>query len=108
LRAELKDHIERTQEQFPGYGIASGPAAGILINDKRIRRVQRQYRLYPIRWQSFKIATTDANHGRKVYPNLLAGLQLTGITGLGGRHHLYSNPDGLVYLPFCWTVTRAR
>jgi putative transposase len=40
--------------------------------------VQRLYQLFPIRWQSFKIATTDSNHGHKVYPNLLAELTLTG------------------------------
>ena len=40
--------------------------------------MQRLYQLFPIRWQSFKIATTDSNHGHKVYPNLLAGLTLTG------------------------------
>jgi len=33
----------------------------------------------PIRWQSFKIATTDFNHGHPVYLNLLAGLTVTGI-----------------------------
>jgi hypothetical protein len=83
LRVELEDHIERIQEEFPGYGYRrlglQLRREGILINDKRIRRVQRQYQLYPIRWQSFKIATTDSNHGHKLYPNLLAGLQLTGI-----------------------------
>ena len=36
------------------------------------------YQLFPIRWHSFKIATTDSNHGYKTYPNLLAGLTLTG------------------------------
>lgn len=41
--------------------------------------MQRKYQLFPIRWHSFKIATTDSNHGHKIYPNLLAGLTLTGI-----------------------------
>jgi putative transposase len=81
--AELKDHIERIQGEFPGYGYRrlgkQLGREGIAVNDKRIRRVQRQYQLFPIRWQSFKIATTDSNHGHKVYPNLLAGRQLTGI-----------------------------
>ena len=40
--------------------------------------MQRKYQLFPIRWKSFRIATTDSNHGYKVYPNLLAGLTLTG------------------------------
>lgn len=50
---------------------------GIRVKDKRIRRVQRKYQLFPIRWKSFKIATTDSDHGYKVYPNLLAGLTVT-------------------------------
>ncbi len=80
--AELRDHIERIQGEFSGYGYRrlgkQLRREGICVNDKRIRRVQRQYQLFPIRWQSFKIATTDSNHGHKVYPNLLAGLTLTG------------------------------
>ena len=81
--AELRDHIERIQGEFAGYGYRRVSKQlrreGICVNDKRIRRLQREYQLYPIRWQSFKIATTDSNHGHKVYPNLLAGLTLTGV-----------------------------
>jgi putative transposase len=79
---ELRDQIERIQGEFPGYGYRrlgkQLRREGICVNDKRIRRVQRKYELFPIRWRSFKIATTDSNHGYKVYPNLLAGLTLTG------------------------------
>jgi putative transposase len=68
---------------FPGYGYRRlGPhlrREGIMVNEKKIRRVQRKYQLFPIRWQRFKIATTDANHGHKVYSNLLAGKTLTWI-----------------------------
>lgn len=81
--ALLRDHIERLQGEFPGYGYRrlgqQLRREGILINDKKIRRLQRKYQLFPIRWKSFKIATTDSNHGHKVYPNLLAGKALTGI-----------------------------
>ena len=80
---ELRDHIERIQGEFAGYGYRRVSKQlrreGICVNDKRIRRLQREYQLYPIRWQSFKIATTDSNHEHKVYPNLLAGLTLTGV-----------------------------
>jgi putative transposase len=79
--AELRDHIERIQGEFAGYGYRRVGKQlrrqGITVNDKRIRRLQREYQLYPIRWQSFKIATTDSNHGHKLYPNLLAGMNLT-------------------------------
>jgi putative transposase len=80
--AELRDHIERIQGEFAGYGYRRVSKQlrreGITVNDKRIRRLQREYQLYPIRWRSFKIVTTDSKHGHKVYPNLLAGLALTG------------------------------
>ena len=72
----LRDHIERLQQDFPGYGYRrlgrQLRREGIVVNDKKIRRVQRKYQLFPIRWRSFKIATTDSNHNHKVYPNLLA------------------------------------
>jgi putative transposase len=78
---ELRGQIERIQGEFPGYGYRrlgkQLRRQGIRVNDKRIRRVQRKYQLYPVRWHSFKIATTDSKHGHKVYPNLLAGLTLT-------------------------------
>ena len=80
--AELRDHIERIQGEFAGYGYRrlgkQLRREGICVNDKRVRRIQRKYQLFPIRWHSFKIATTDSNHGYKTYPNLLAGLTLTG------------------------------
>ena len=81
--AELRNHIERLQGKFPGYGYRrlgrQLRREGIMLNDKKIRRVQRKYQLFPIRWHSFKIATTDSNHGHKVYPNLLAEKTLSGI-----------------------------
>lgn len=81
--ALLRDHIERLQQDFPGYGYRRLGQhlrrEGIVVNDKKIRRVQRKYQLFPIRWQSFKIATTNSNHDHKVYPNLLAHKMLTGI-----------------------------
>lgn len=79
----LRGHIERLQQDFPGYGYRrlgrQLRREGIVVNDKKIRRVQRKYQLFPIRWRSFKIATTDSNHNHKVYPNLLAEKIVTGI-----------------------------
>ena len=81
--ALLRDHIERLQQDFPGYGYRrlgqQLRREGIVVNDKKIRRVQRKYQLFPIRWHSFKIATTDSNHNHKIYPNLLADKILTGL-----------------------------
>ena len=66
----LRDAIERLQQDFPCYGYRrlgrQLRREGIVVNDKKIRRVQRKYQLFPIRWQSFKIATTDSNHNHSL------------------------------------------
>ena len=99
----LRDHIERIQGEFVGYGYRrlgkQLRREGICVNDKRIRRVQRKYQLFPIRWQSFKIATTDSNHGHPVYPNLLAELTVTGINQVWVADITYIRiSKGFVYL----------
>jgi len=69
--------------RFPGYGYRrlgrQLRREGIVVNNKKIRRLQRQYQLFPLRWHSFKISTPDSYHAHKVYPNLLAKKTLTGI-----------------------------
>ena len=100
---ELRDHIERLQGEFAGYGYRrlgkQLRREGIYVNDKRIRLIQRKYHLFPIRWQSFKIATTDSNHGHPVYPNLLAGLTVTGINQVWVADITYIRVvKGFVYL----------
>lgn len=101
--ALLRDHIERLQGEFAGYGYRrlgkQLRREGICVNDKRIRRIQRKYQLFPIRWQSFKIATTDSNHGHPVYPNLLAGLTVTGVNQVWVADITYIRiVKGFVYL----------
>jgi hypothetical protein len=80
---ELRDHIERLQGESPGYGYRRlGPQLHrerLVVNDKKIRRVQNKYQLSLNRWQRFMITTTDSNHGHTVDPNLLAGKAPTGI-----------------------------
>ena len=52
--AELRHRIERIQGEFAGYGYRrlgkQLRREGIYVNDKRIRRVQRLYQLFPVRW----------------------------------------------------------
>jgi putative transposase len=79
----LREQIERLQGEFPGYGYRrlgqQLRREGFVVNDKRIRRVQRKFQLFAIRWQSFKIATTDSDHDHRIYPNVLRGKTLTAV-----------------------------
>ena len=81
--ADLRDRIERIHLQFPGYGYRRLQRQllreGLRVNAKRIRRVQQEYKLFPVIWRTFKVATTDSNHRLGVYPNRLRGLTPTAI-----------------------------
>jgi len=81
--ADLRDRIEHLHLQFPGYGYRRIQQQllrdGQRVNAKRIRRVQRRYRLFPVIWRTFKVATTDSNHRLAVYPNRLAEVTLSDI-----------------------------
>ena len=80
---ELKDRIDAIHLELPAYGYRRLQVElgrqGIHINGKRVRRVMRQYGLFPIRPRAF-VRTTDSRHPFPRYPNLLRGLAAT--TGL--------------------------
>lgn len=81
--ADLRDRIERIHLRFPGYGYRrlqrQLAREGWQVNAKRIRRVQQEYKLFPVIWRTFKVATTDSDHGLPVYPNRLRGMTFSGL-----------------------------
>ncbi len=54
---------------------------GYRVNYKRVLRLMREYNLLALRRHAF-VATTDSNHDRCVYPNLVPGLNVSGVTQL--------------------------
>ena len=62
---ELKDRIDAIHLELPAYGYRRLQVElgrqGIHINGKRVRRVMRQYGLFPIRPRAF-VRTTDSRH----------------------------------------------
>ena len=82
--ADLKDMIEKIHFDFPYYGYRRVHEhilqdTGEIINTKRIRRIMNKYELYPVTRRKFKVATTDSNHQKKTYPNLLEEMSLNNI-----------------------------
>jgi putative transposase len=82
---DLRDAIQRIALQWPSYGrpriTAELRRRGWRVNPKRVYRLLRKDNLLCVRKRKF-VVTTDSNHGRKVYPNLAAGMVLTGIDQL--------------------------
>jgi transposase InsO family protein len=79
----LRDAIERLVLAFPGYGYRRVARAlqrdGWRVNHKRVLRVMRRESLLCHLERGFSVATTDSRHAERAYPNLLAGMPLTGL-----------------------------
>lgn len=82
---ELRDDIQRIALEFPCYGwrrvTAELRRRGWTVNHKRVRRILREDNLLCLRRRKF-VVTTDSDHGRPVYPNLAAHMELSGLNQL--------------------------
>jgi len=82
---DLRDEIQRIALEFPCYGrpriTAELKRRGWKVNHKRVARIMREDNLLCLRRKKF-IVTTDSRHGFPVYPNLAAGMELTGLNQL--------------------------
>lgn len=77
----LRDRIEEIILEFSGYGYRRVTRAlsreGVIVNHKRVLRIMREESLLCRIKKSFVIKTTNSRHRFPIYPNLLAGVQLT-------------------------------
>jgi transposase InsO family protein len=82
---DLRDGIQRIALKWPSYGrpriTAELKRQGWNVGPNRVRRLMREDNLLCVRKRKF-VVTTDSNHGRKVYPNLAEGMELSGIDQL--------------------------
>ena len=82
---DLRDAIQRIALEWPSYGrpriTRELRRRGWTVNAKRVHRLLREDNLLCVRKRKF-VATTDSNHGRKVYPNLARDLVPTGVNQL--------------------------
>src|ERR1700694_3322573 len=77
----LRDRIEEIILEFSGYGYRRVTHAlhreGRQVNHKHVLRIMREESLLCRIKKSFVIKTTNSRHRFPVYPNLLAGRELT-------------------------------
>ena len=82
---ELRDRIHKLALSWPSYGYRPMTRAlrrlGYPVNHKRVLRLMREDNLLALRRKSF-VSTTDSNHDRAVYTNLVPGLNITGLNQL--------------------------
>ena len=100
---DIRDKLERLAVEFPGYGYRRMTAAlrqiGMPINHKRVLRLMRQSDLLCRLNKTFRINTTDSNHGYPRYPNLLKDLDITGLNEVWQADITYIRiARGFVYL----------
>lgn len=83
---DLRDEIQRIALEFPAYGrpriTAELKSRGRQVGHRRVGRIMREDNLLCLRRRKFRVMTTDSNHQLRVYPNLAAGMELTGIDQL--------------------------
>jgi putative transposase len=99
---DLRDAIQRIALDWPMYGrrrvTEELRRGGWTVNHKRVHRIMREDNLLCLRKRKF-VATTDSNHGRKVYPNLAREMALTGMDQLWRADITYIRlRDEFVYL----------
>jgi transposase InsO family protein len=77
---ELRDWIQRValENRFYGYRRVAAELRlqGVVVNHKRVLRVMREDNLLSLRKRRF-VVTTDSRHYRPIFPNLLAGREIT-------------------------------
>lgn len=82
---EVRDQIQRIALQWPAYGrpriTEELRRRGWQVNAKKVYRLLREDNLLCVRKRKF-VVTTNSNHGLRVYPNLAAGMVLTGVNQL--------------------------
>ena len=82
---ELRDRIHRLSLSWPSYGYRPMTRAlkrlGYRVNHKRVLRLMREDNLLALRRRAF-VSTTDSNHDRSVYANLVPALNVTGVNQL--------------------------
>jgi putative transposase len=111
--AQLRDEIEAIQTDFPCAGYRTVQTylfrrRGRWYNGKKIRRVMGKYGLQARIRRAF-VHTTDSTHGLPVYPNLIAGMTVTGINQLWVADITYIRiATGFVYLAVILDVFSRR
>ena len=110
--ADLIDRLDAIHAEFPrcGYRMMKQylKRAGVIVSARRLRRLMKQHGLQALIKRAY-VTTTDSNHKLPVYPNLIAGLAVTGINQVWVADITYIRIlTGFVYLAVILDVYSRR
>lgn len=111
--AQLRDEIEAIQEVFPNAGYRTVQTYLFRqhrrwYNGKKLRRIMHKFGLQAKIKKAF-VRTTDSDHSLPVYPNLIAGMTVTGINQVWVADITYIRiMTGFVYLAVLLDVFSRR
>jgi putative transposase len=99
----LRDAVQKLALQWPAYGrrriAAELVRHGRKTSHRQVHRIMREDNLLCLRRRRFRVATTDSNHQRQVYPNLAAGMKPSEVNRLWVADITYIRLDAeFVYL----------
>ncbi len=111
--AQLRDEIEAIQTEFPCAGYRTVQTylfrrQSRWYNGKKIRRIMGKYGLQARIRKAF-VRTTDSSHNLPVFPNMILGMEVTGINQLWVADITYIRiGTGFVYLAVILDVFSRR
>lgn len=100
--ADLRGKIEECQIEIPNSGyrpvIHYLKKKGLYIGERRVRRVMKRYSMQARLKRAF-VVTTDSKHAKKIYPNHIAGMTVSGSNQVWVADITYIRiENGFVYL----------
>ncbi len=100
--ADLRGKIEECQIEIPNSGYRPVEhylkKKGFNVGERRIRRVMKRFSMQARLKRAF-VVTTNSNHSKKVYPNHIAGMRVSGSNQVWVADITYIRIDnGFVYL----------
>lgn len=110
--ADLRDRVDAIHAEFPRCGYRPMKhylrRAGVIVSARKLRRLMKQYGLQALIKRAY-VTTTDSDHKLPIYPNLIAGLAVTGINQVWVADITYIRIlTGFVYLAVMLDVYSRR
>lgn len=100
--ADVRSKIEQIRFTFKNAGyrmlLHYLKRSGMEIGERKLRKLMKKHKLHMKQKKRF-VNTTNSNHGKRIYPNLIKGKEVDGLNQVWGSDFTYIRiENGFVYL----------